>query len=60
MSDNANRLRERARQCRILANGVNRQTDRKTLERLGAELDAEARTIEAHEHRERDLSKVNL
>jgi hypothetical protein len=45
----------------MLAKGVNRDADSKTLERLGAELDAEAAKIEANQIRERSLpAPVNL
>ena len=47
MSDDAKRFRARAIDCRALAKSARNQIDATMLEDIAAELDAEARTIEA-------------
>ena len=47
MSEDAQRFRDRALDCRVLAKGARNQEDRASLEELADELDAEADKIEA-------------
>lgn len=46
MSFTAERLRDRALDCRNLAKGARTETDRTMLEDIAAELDAEAKRVE--------------
>ena len=49
MPDNAKRFRARAIDCRALAKSARNQIDATMLEDIAAELDSEARKIEAEE-----------
>lgn len=49
MSDDAKRFRARAIDCRALAKSARNQVDAAMLEDIAAELDAEAREIEAED-----------
>ena len=49
MTDDAKRFRDRARDCRDIAIGTKHRVDRKMLEDMAVELDAEADLIEAED-----------
>ena len=49
MSEDAKRFRDRANDCRVLAKSARYEMDAAMLEEIAAELDEEARRIEAEE-----------
>lgn len=49
MPNDAKRFRDRAMDCRNLAKGAHNQIDREMLEEIAADLDEEARKIEAEQ-----------
>lgn len=49
MGDRAQRFRDRGRDCLNLAKGARHRVDRIMLEEIGAELEAEAKVIDAEE-----------
>lgn len=49
MPDTATRFRERARDCLNVAKGTRHEADRIVLEEMAAELEAEAKKIDAEE-----------
>lgn len=47
MSDEAKRFRDHAKECRVLAKGARNMADTEMLEEIAAEMDEEARGIDA-------------
>jgi hypothetical protein len=49
MGDGARRLRDRAKECRVLSKGARNQSDRAFLQELAEELEDEAEKIDAEQ-----------